>query len=81
MIQAKLLDAQDTLHTARSILALCEEKASSLAENTALFSADQKYSEAIGSIARALEVSRKLILEAVETVDDAHNAIMYGSVE
>lgn len=59
----KLLAAQDTLHTARALLTLCEEKAFALCE------ALPEHEKALDAIARSIELSSKLVLDAVQIAD------------
>lgn len=60
-----LLAAIDKLHDVRSLLLLCESKASELAERS------KEDSLETGSIARGIEVSTRLLLEAMDMVEDA----------
>lgn len=66
MTQEKaLITAIDKLHDVRSLLLLCESKANELAERSKADALET------GSIARGIEISVRLLLEAVEMVDDA----------
>lgn len=64
--EEKLLAAQETLHTARALLLLSEEKAFSLAEIV------KNHEMSLGTIGRAIEISGKLVHDAACMVDDAH---------
>lgn len=62
----KLLAAQEALHTANALLLLSEEKAFNLAETV------HEHQLALGSVGRAIELSNKIVLDAVQLIDQAH---------